>query len=191
MKFPFYRQLDAMDCGPTSLRMVARFYGKSYSLQHLRSLSHITREGVSMLGISDAAEAIGFRTKGVKLTWEQLRDEVPFPCVVHWRQNHFVVVHDIKKRRRKEEEQVYVADPAHDLATFTKSEFLKCWYSTKEDEENVGTALLLEPTPEFYRDSDDEEKKFKISRMFGYLTPWKIHSDLPLRAKVDCPRFLN
>ena len=173
MKFPFYRQLDAMDCGPSSLRMVARFYGKSYSLQHLRSLSHITREGVSMLGISDAAEAIGFRTKGVKLTWEQLRDEVPFPCIVHWRQNHFVVVHDIKKRGRKGEEQVYVADPAHGLVTYAKSEFLKCWYSTKEDEENVGTALLLEPTPEFYRDSDDEEKKFKISRMFGYLTPYK------------------
>jgi ATP-binding cassette subfamily B protein len=153
--------------------MVARFYGKSYSLQYLRSLSHITREGVSMLGISDAAEAIGFRTQGVKLTWEQLRDEVPFPCIVHWRQNHFVVVYDIKKCGREGEEQVYVADPAHDLVVYNKKEFLKCWYSSKENEESIGTALLLEPTPEFYRDSDDEEKKFKISRMFGYLTPYK------------------
>ncbi len=173
MKFPFFRQLDAMDCGPSCLRMVARFYGKSYSLQHLRGLSHITREGVSMLGISDAAEAIGFRTKGAKLTWEQLKDEVPFPCIVHWNQRHFVVVYDIKGHGRHKEETVHVADPAHGLTTFTKSEFLKCWYSTKENEENIGTALLLEPTPEFYRDSDDEEKKFKISYLLGYLTPYR------------------
>jgi ATP-binding cassette subfamily B protein len=126
-----------------------------------------------MLGISDAAEAIGFRTKGVKLTWEQLRDEVPFPCIVHWNQQHFVVVYDIKKHGKRKEETVYVADPAHGLVTYTKSEFLKCWHSTKEDDEQIGTALLLEPTPEFYRDNDEEEKKFKIGRMFGYLTPYK------------------
>lgn len=173
MKFPFYRQLDAMDCGPTCLRMIARFYGKSYSLQHLRNLSHITREGVSMLGVSDAAEAIGFRTKGVKLTWEQLRDEVPFPCIVHWNQNHFVVVYDIKKRGKDGEETVFIADPGYGLVKYQKSEFLKCWYSTEVGNENVGTALLLEPTPEFYRDHDDEEKKFKISYMFGYLRPYK------------------
>lgn len=82
MKFPHYLQLDAMDCGPTCLRMIAKFYGKSYSLRSLRAKCHITRAGVSMLGISDAAESLGFRTKGVKITWEQLRDEVPLPCVV-------------------------------------------------------------------------------------------------------------
>lgn len=100
MKFPIYRQLDAMDCGPTCLRMIARFYGKNYSLQSLRTKCHITREGVSTLGISDAAELIGFRTEGVKLTWEQLRDNIPFPCIVHWKQRHFVVVYDIKKKSR-------------------------------------------------------------------------------------------
>jgi ATP-binding cassette subfamily B protein len=83
------------------------------------------------------------------------------------------VVYDVKRHGRNNEETVYVADPAHSLVSYKRSEFLKCWYSTKKDEENVGTALLLEPTPEFYRDSDDEEKKFKISRMAGYLTPYK------------------
>jgi hypothetical protein len=77
MKFLYYKQLDSMDCGPSCLRMVAKFYGKSYSLESIRSKSYITKSGVSMLGISDAAEDIGFRTRGYRLTREQLRDEVP------------------------------------------------------------------------------------------------------------------
>lgn len=105
MRFPIYRQLDAMDCGPTCLRMIAKFYGKNYSLQTLRTKCHITREGVSMLGISDAAELIGFRTEGVKLTWEQLRDNIPFPLIVHWKQRHFVVVYNIKKEPAVEPER--------------------------------------------------------------------------------------
>jgi hypothetical protein len=86
-----------MDCGPSCPRMIARFYGKSYSLQSLRSKSFITNTGVTMLGISDAAENIGFRTRGYRLTWEQLHDKVPLPCIVHWSQRHFVVVYNIKK----------------------------------------------------------------------------------------------
>ena len=87
MSFPHYKQLDAMDCGPTSLRIVAQHYGRHYSLQSLRDRCHITREGVSLLGISDAAETIGLRTTGVKITWEQLRDEAVLPCIVHWSEN--------------------------------------------------------------------------------------------------------
>ena len=97
--FPFFKQLDSMDCGPSCLRMIARYYWKTYTLQSLRSKSFKTKSGISMLGISDAAEAIGFRTRGYRLTWEQLRDEVPLPCIVHWNQRHFVVVHRIKKKR--------------------------------------------------------------------------------------------
>ena len=160
-KFPHYKQLDAMDCGPTYLRMVAKYYGKSYSLQYLRNHSFITREGVSMLGISDAAESISFRTKGYRLTWERLRDEVPLPCIVHWNQRHFVVVYGIKKKKRfsslspysrerkgtaKQEEAIFVADPAIGLLTYTKKDFLKCWISTRKDGEQEGTTLLLEPT---------------------------------------------
>ena len=97
--FPFYQQLDAMDCGPSCLRMIAKYYGKSYSLQTLRTHSYISREGVSLLGISDAAESIGFRTNGVKSTLQQLVESTPLPCILHWNQNHFVVCYRIRKTR--------------------------------------------------------------------------------------------
>ena len=93
MNFLLFKQLDSMDCGPSCLRMVAKFYGKNYTLQALRSKAFITKSGVSMLGISDAAESIGFRTRGYRLTWEQLRDEVPLPCIIHWNQRHFLDVY--------------------------------------------------------------------------------------------------
>jgi len=104
--FPHYHQLDAMDCGATCLRMIAKYYGKSYTSQTLRKRSYITREGVSLLGISDAAESIGFRTMGVKVSFEKLRKENVTPFIVHWRQKHFVVGYKIIKSR------AYVADPA-------------------------------------------------------------------------------
>ena len=96
--FHHYCQLDAMDCGPTCLRMIAKYYGRNYTLQSLREKSFITREGFSMQGISEAAESIGFRTTGVKITLEQLIKEAPLPCILHWNQSHFVVLYDIKKK---------------------------------------------------------------------------------------------
>lgn len=99
MSFPHYTQHDAMDCGPTSLKVVAAFYGKHYSLTSLRERCHIAREGVSLLGISDAAESIGFRTISIKSTWAQIRTVGPLPCIVHWYQRHFVVVYKIRKER--------------------------------------------------------------------------------------------
>lgn len=182
--FTHYKQLDAMDCGPTCLRMVAKYYGKSYSLQHLRSRSYITREGVSMLGISEAAENIGFRTKGYRLTWEELRDDVPLPCIVHWKQRHFVVVYAIKKTKSsfsfssplgggREGAVIHVADPAQGLLTYTKDEFLKCWLSTKTEGEKEGAALLLEPTPDFYKHEDEEKGKLKFAYLLGYLRPYR------------------
>ena len=109
MPFPHHHQLDAMDCGPTCLRMIAKHYGKSYSLDTLRQRCEYTRVGVSMLGISNAAESIGFRTLGARLSFEELV-KAPFPCIVHWNQRHFVVVYDIRKRRKGY--QVYVSNPA-------------------------------------------------------------------------------
>ena len=126
MYFPSYLQLDSMDCGPTCLRMIAKFYGKSYSLQALRDKCHITREGVSMLGISDAAESIGFRTTGVKLTWNQLKEEMPLPCIAHWNQKHFVVVYAIDKKGT-----VTVADPAAGILKYSVNDFLKCWLQSE------------------------------------------------------------
>ena len=130
--FPFTKQLDAMDCGPACLRMVARHHGKAYSLQKLRVLSHITREGVSLLGVSDAAERIGFRSMGVKIAFEKLAHDVPLPCIAHWKQRHFVVVYDITGK--KGNETIKVADPAHGLVNYTREEFLKGWLSTARGE---------------------------------------------------------
>ena len=197
MSFPYYTQLDAMDCGPTSLRIVAQFYGRHYSLQNLRERCHITREGVSLLGISDAAESIGFRTTGVKITWHQLRDEANLPCIVHWNQQHFVVVYRIARKRGKW--WVYVSDPASGLLKYTEEQFLKAWIQSRElpnrtesaarPQQEVpslasadflagpangkGIALLLEPTPQFYKEKGDEDKRLKLGYLLQYLRPYK------------------
>ncbi len=172
-KFPHYRQLDAMDCGPTCLRMVAKHYGKSYTVQNLREKSNITRAGVSLLGISDAAEAIGMRSMGVKISFEQLVKEAPLPCVVHWSQNHFVVVYKIKNHKNDKKIIIYVADPAHGLVKYTKQEFIKNWQSTQSDGEGKGIALLLEPTPDFYAQKGDKQNKASFKFLFSYLNPYK------------------
>ena len=120
-KFPFYNQLDAMDCGPSCLQMISKYYGKTYSIQTLRDKCFITREGVSLLGISDAAESIGLRSKGVRINFEQLKADVTFPSIIHWNQNHFIIVYRITKNK------VYVADPAHGLLKYSHEEFVKSW----------------------------------------------------------------
>lgn len=174
--FPNYRQTDTMDCGPTCLRMVAKFYGRNYSLQYLRERSFITREGVSMLGISDAAGSIGFRTIGMKMDYEKLKNETPLPCIIHWKQNHFVVVYKIKTKsffNKKTEDIIYISDPARGLLQFTKEEFVKCWISTIIDDNKNGVALLLEPTPKFYELSGEKTDRTKLSFLFNYLRPYK------------------
>ncbi len=199
MPFPHYTQLDAMDCGPTSLRIIAQYYGKHYSLQNLRERCHISREGVSLLGISDAAEAIGFRTTGVKISWEQLRDEANLPCIVHWNQQHFVVVYRIAKRNGHW--WIWVSDPASGLLKYSEEQFRKAWEqsrsvldlsvltsgSPKRKEEltellsdtnrssGKGIALLLEPTPCFYQEKGDEDKRLKFSYLLQYLRPYKSY----------------
>ena len=171
--FPHYQQLDAMDCGPSCLRMIAKYYGKTYSLQTLREWSFITREGVSLLGVSDAAEHIGFRTIGVKTSFEQLSNEAKLPCILHWNQNHFVVCYDIKKRRN-ENVDIYIADPASRKLVYKKEEFLKCWLSKKENQQELGIALLLEPGPQF-GEMEDERRSSRRNLMFfaRYLLPYK------------------
>ena len=172
--FPHYRQHDAMDCGPTCLQMIARYYGKRYSLQTLRERSFITREGVSMLGISEAAESIGFRTMGVRLSLEQLRKDMPLPCILHWKQRHFVVCYDIRKKRNGY--LYYIADPALQRVTYTDAEMEKAWLSTKKDGEERGAALALEPTPEFYTLTDEGKPNGGRNRLgffFRYLSPYR------------------
>lgn len=167
--FPFFHQHDAMDCGPACLRMIAAFYGRSLSLEKIKQRSAISREGVSLLGLSDAAESIGFRTMGVNATFDQLAG-APFPCVVHWNQEHFVVVYKIEKKRFGY--TVYVADPAAGKLRFTQSEFCKCWISTQEDGEACGIALLLEPSPVFFRNDDEKERSRGFGFLYSYLRPY-------------------
>ncbi len=166
-KFPVYIQHDAMDCGPTCLRMVAEHYGKRYSLQTLRDKSFITREGVSMLGISDAAESIGMRTMGVRISFNKLKTEGVLPCIVHWKQNHFVVVFRFHKGL------VYVSDPAHGIVKYTEEEFCAAWATTRDGGEDQGLCLLLEPSPEFYKMEDEKIDKKGLKFMLRYLKPYK------------------
>lgn len=187
MVFPSFTQLDAMDCGPTSLKIVAQYYGKHYSLQNLRERCHITREGVSLLGISDAAESIGFRTTGVKMTWEQLREKATLPCIVHWNQQHFVVVYKIVKIHNGWE--IHISDPAAGLLKYREAQFLKSWIQSDCKSFNIsdssaaapsaasryGIALLLEPTPAFYREKGDEDKRLKLGYLLQYLRPYKSY----------------
>lgn len=160
-----------MDCGPTCLQMVAKYYGRSYSLQSLRERCHITREGVSLLEISDAAESIGFRTTGVRITWDQLRDEMPMPCIVHWNQRHFVVVYGVAKRKRGI--YVRVADPASGLLEYRAEDFLKSWLQSEDKTE--GIALMLEPTPQFYREADEENLRYGFRYVLQYLRPYRSY----------------
>lgn len=166
--FPHYIQYDAMDCGPTCLRMVVAFYGKCYSLEGLREKSFITREGVSMLGISEAAEKIGFRSICVQVGYEKLQ-EAPLPCIIHWNQQHFVVVYKLNDKH------VWVADPGAGKLKYTKEEFCNCWLSSRKNEEDTGVALLLEPTPEFYtiEDEGDEVNRRGFSFLYSYLRPYR------------------
>lgn len=169
-KFPFYKQPDTKDCGPTCLRIVSKYYGKSISLQQIRNLSETTREGSSLLGLSDAAENLGFRSMGVQIDFNTLTEEVPFPCVAHWNKNHFVVVYKIDKNNK-----VYISDPSYGLITYTREEFIKSWIGENANENTEeGIVLILETTPAFFQtDFDAEESKASFTFLSKYLFKYK------------------
>jgi ATP-binding cassette subfamily B protein len=147
--------------------MVSKYHGRSYTLSVLRDKCNITREGVSLLGISDAAESISFRTMGVKVSYDKIVAEKPIPFIAHWNQEHFVVVYKIT------DEKVWVADPAHGKVIYTKDEFIKCWASTIGGDEVQGICLLLESTPDFYNMEDENPDKTGFWFLFKYLKPHK------------------
>ncbi len=154
-----------MDCGPTCLRMVAKYYGRSISLDYLRNKSQYGKAGVSMLGLSDAAESIGLKSIGAKLTFDQLINDAPLPAIIHWKQYHFVVLTPQSTKHK-----LIIADPADGMIRLTKEEFLKHWVSTTEGGEGKGTTLLLEPTPAFKEmDFTDSEQTQKSKVGWGYL----------------------
>lgn len=159
-----------MDCGPTCLRMIAKHYGRSIGIEKLRKLSETTREGSNLQNIATTAENIGYRTLGVKVSVQKLEIDAPLPCILHWNQNHFVVLYQVKKGN------YYIADPGHGKIVLSKKEFLKRWIgenATETTEE--GIALLLEPTPRLIQKEEDdvEQKKKGFSFLYQYLFRYK------------------
>ncbi|QQU04740.1 peptidase domain-containing ABC transporter [Myroides odoratus] len=168
-KFPNYIQADSKDCGPTCLKIIAKFYRKKLNIQKLRELCETTREGSTLFSISNAAEQVGFRTMGIKISLLDLK-EAPLPCILFWNKNHFVVLYKVKKGK------YYISDPAFGLLEYTEQEVLNYWIgnnATKSIEE--GIALLLEPTPHFYSNELGEENKAKFGFrfLFKYLFKYK------------------
>lgn len=162
-KFPFYKQPDSKDCGPTCLRIISKYYGKTLPLQMLRDLSETTREGSSLLGISKAAETIGFKSLSVKIDFKTLVEDAPLPCIVFWMKQHFVVVYKIEKKRNGY--IIHVSDPSFGLITYTEKEFITNWIDKGADDlTEEGIVLLLETTARFDEQEETTEKKFSIKQ---------------------------
>lgn len=169
MRFPHYVQREAKDCAPTCLRMVAKFHGKNIPLPYLREVCYTQRIGTTMLGLSEGAQAIGFDSVCLHLTWEQFSAGVPFPCIVHWDNDHFIVVYKIKG------DKILVGDPAYGLLKYNKRLFLKCWLQqNSESGVAMGTVLLLEPTEKFhglYINVQEEKPSFRY--LLDYIKQYK------------------
>ena len=166
--FTTYRQLDAMDCGPTCLKMVFKHYGKQINLEGLKKASQIGTTGVSLLGMSEAAEKYGFRTRSARVTFEQLLEDAPLPCILHWDKYHFVVLTPSVNKKK-----LTIADPAKGLVTFTKAEFLNFWISISKDGEQKGIALLLTPRGSFYQHEDERDKEISWGMLSRYALNYK------------------
>ncbi len=163
-----------MDCGPSCVKMISSYYGKEYSLDTLRKYCSIEHDGVSLLGISDAFETIGFKTVGGKLTINQLINDALLPCVLYWNQNHFVILYKVRKKNIiYRSNQFYIADPGSGLKKYNEKEFLEHWISTRSNNEEKGIVLLAEPTQEFYKKEGEKINKGNIKFLFSYLKRYK------------------
>lgn len=176
-KFPFYKQADSKDCGPTCIRIISKYYGKDIGMSRLRNLAQTTREGSSLLNLSEACEKIGFRTIGVRTDFETLMEDVPFPAIILWNKNHFVVIYKVKKT--KKETFIYLSDPSFGLITLKKHEFLKHWIgNNSNDKTREGIVLTLETTPSFFMNSFDDDieivnNKINIKFIVSYISKYK------------------
>ena len=172
-RFPFVKQLDAMQCGVACLKMVCLHYGREVSMERLSQICHVTSEGVSLLGISEAANDMGLHSVCVRTTIDNL-SQAPLPCILHWNQNHFVVLYKVRKGKR-----FYVADPGKGLVSYSRDEFRNHWVSTRSGGEDKGIAMLLEPTPAFYspkaegNGEDGKENPRSFRFLFGYIREYK------------------
>lgn len=159
-----------MDCGPTCVAIIGKYYGRSYEIEKLRRLAELGKEGVNLLGLSNAAEKIGFRTQGVQLSLKQLQDAI-LPTILHWNQYHFVVLYQVKRGK------YYIAEPAVGMLVLTEKEFSQQWISTVTAGEPSGVALIMQPGPEFYENHEDENsrrsRRKRLGSVIRYLLPYK------------------
>lgn len=168
-KFPNYIQPGAKDCGPTCLQIISKYYGRQIPLQAIRDFSETTRDGSSVLGISTAAEKIGFEVLNVKINFTILSEEIPLPCILYWNKNHFVVVYEVSKNKVK------ISDPAFGLINYSHKEFIKNWIGNNANvHTQEGIAILLETTPDFFENKFEiSDKKMNFSFLLKYLFIYK------------------
>lgn len=158
-----------MDCGPTCLQMIAKFYGLDISVDELRDRAYIERDGVSFAGLAEAAESISLKTLALNTTFRSLKDEIPLPCIAYWRQRHFVVVYKIDKKH------VYVADPAFDLLKYSHADFTKNWLPQKnQTNDSEGLVLAIEPDANFTTETPESQIKTKtgVNFLLNYFKPY-------------------
>lgn len=168
MRFRFIKQHDAMQCGIASLAMVCSYFGKRYSVEYLSQICHATHEGVSLLGIAQAAKKIGLECLCAKTTMEGIL-QAPLPCILHWNQNHFVVLYKIRRGK-----VFYIADPGKGKIRYSREEFKQHWVSTSSQGGEKGVAMFLEPTPEFGKQEGDEAEGIHSFRfLMGYLKQYR------------------
>ncbi|RME96477.1 MAG: peptidase domain-containing ABC transporter, partial [Bacteroidetes bacterium] len=167
--FTVFYQLESMDCGATCLRMIARHYNRYYSLEYLRDLTYLGKQGVSLLSISDAAEQLGFKTLAVRTSLKRLQTDIPLPCIAHWEADHFVVIYRVSPK------YVWIADPEVGSRKLTHAEFVASWAVEEAEtiDEAEGVLLLLEPTPEFYDRDQDGVDRSRWTYVWSYLKPYR------------------
>ena len=184
--FPHTMQLDAMDCGPACLKTILKYYNIDVSLSYLRKKCYTSRNGVSLLDISNAAESVGLNAIRVKIIWDQLCNDVKYPCIIHWNNNHFVVLYRIRKGRRKT--TLYVSDPAIGLLEYSSEQFCEAWYCR---DSCLGIALLVEPRADFTPlPTDEKTRKYGLNKILVYLKP-HVHSILQLLLSMIVASALN
>ncbi len=167
--FPFFHQNNANDCGPACLRMIAKFYGKYFSAQHIRLLVDTSIIGTNLKNLAKSAETLGFKSLCVRIEYSTLSKSIDLPCVVHWNQNHFIVVYKFVK------DMVIVGDPAHGIIKITEREFLSKWVCLDEDiAKKEGIALLVSPSPLFFKQENDRKRTFSgLTLLYGYVKVYK------------------
>jgi ATP-binding cassette subfamily B protein len=135
--FPFYQQTNETNCGPACLRMIFKYYGKTYTEQYLSEIAHVSDKGTTMLELFDAAESLGFKPEGWETDFQNLSENINLPCIAYWKPNHFVVVYKI------ENSKIYVADPRDSLRVYDKNEFCNLWEDPKDNGEKTGYILTI------------------------------------------------